>query len=1416
MNGVVLVALAARLAFAADAGFDWRYDAQTGTVVLWSAGAAFTITANRSCTIRAKNSGVRVWVNGRRRRDESFYPHKVTAAAALVESGDRREVAVKMSMADSEGRVAEGVELELRAAMDRAAPQLHVHARLRNVSESVWPRAIMVWHFNSDSATYITPGPQEWTYRGAWGRGLGLPGWVHMPATGGGLALFSRVGLRENGGGPGRTSLSAHGAYRPVPPGDTIPAEFSLASSAGPDQAASAYRRRRFPTAGVAEAMAKAEAQPFRQERLIDLVAPKRPDPNFGFTVDPGQSAIEFRTGSARYRVHPGRGSMISVVGSGARVKLSCRMRRSEVLLPRALRDLSVEADTAGHKRVRARYSLAPRGGTDKSECELVIVLEIWEGSDALALHTTLRNLTDEPWDKSHLMWQVYFDRPGYYTPGPRQWRYEGKWKAPAGQPAWLYVPHSEGGLGALSDGTIGEGGSGKLSVLIVSKGYAVTPARGERDLHMVLFPARSPDDAALGCLRQTVSITLDRPAYLPGEAIRVHRLRAPAGVAERVRSVRAVLAKVEGRHVARWSFPLAALAGQAFPLGELADGEYRLAVELCDGSGQCVAAGLVRCRLAGEEHRRLAHQVEQGRQGLAATPPAVQPDGRSRLAALEAALDRRDYALAQRHARRVAVWLDSVKSGREEYFARVVAAGPGAEAGAQPWITVSWRSSPDRLGEAIEWAKRMGATELCFMGQPGREELLRVRSAGLRTAALFKGLVACYEWTQAHPEHRQMAYYVTPAVKASGPVVELPLPAKRVGWRAIVDLEHNRKWAVVQDATRGRDLPKTQWTLDDKTRHIRITQPEPGHSYRGYYTLVHSRGDPAYREFRQHAISVLDEYLAGLDGALQTFFTDDTAYAWLGNMPGGGYEWDSYHFGSSPALQAAFRKATGRAFHPRMLVGTDIPQSPPLRAALDTADNRPPSDDLLAHRRVVQQVTNDWARAVTDACRRRGVELWHYWGDAHIGVEPYLGGLDAGGIAHVDKPCWGSRDCATILRALTDFPGPAKRRTRLRWVTHATPKPDPAAELMTVWTEAKRALLFKMIDGLYWMPFQAVPDLTDAAKREDMLEAIHRINREFAFLHARLHGQRVFTHDLTVYVVNAWGRVYSWRPWPNRRGLPVFLENLTDLPIRVKFLSLRELAGGVPKDADVLVNYGLPGSSWNGGYLWSRPGVVRSVAKFVAAGGGLIGVASPSHFRQGETTWHLRDLLGVEADGSGAKAIEATATPAAKSDWLTRGMPDRLALADGWPAKAVQPDLRVLYSEAGLPAVAVRDVGRGRSCYINGYSTGPEYYRLLRRCVFWCARREADLPRLCSETAGVFTYFYPGRRLLVVYNSGAGRVAARVRFDPGLLPGPAPAGATLWDELAGAAAFTGPAARLREGFTLPLAPGTARFLTVR
>jgi hypothetical protein len=493
------------------------------------------------------------------------------------------------------------------------------------------------------------------------------------------------------------------------------------------------------------------------------------------------------------------------------------------------------------------------------------------------------------------------------------------------------------------------------------------------------------------------------------------------------------------------------------------------------------------------------------------------------------------------------------------------------------------------------------------------------------------------------------------------------------------------------------------------------------------------------------------------------------------------------------------------------------------------------PDPSYLAWMQWVQREVKAWLGRAGGVCRELGMSSWLYWGDCHVGMEPYCGSLDET-IREIDKP---SSDAVTA-RALADFPGAVKRRLRVDWLfPHVAASDASPDRWLNQWARSRRGLLMRPAEGIYWMPFPGVVAGRDAGVREDVVETLAEIGDEFRLIGDRLAGSSAFTNDLDVYVAHSWGSVYSWRPW----GSPI-LTHLTDLPVRVHFISFAEIeAKGIPADADALMLYGMPNTAWSGGRWWASGKVAAAVTDFVRKGGGLLALQAPSHLDTPQPHWALGDVLGVRAEGpsqrqttqtdlsqladTGAEAEKGTQgragvrlrlLKAAEGHWMTGGIAEIAGLQETVRVTAL-PGAKVLCAASGgegaVPGVVLSEPGKGRVVYLSGWSAEYAFSRLMRRAVFWVARREADCDRLdISGGEDLYVYAFPNERVLVLANNAAAPAKATVRCDPSIFG--AKGTLRLVDAATGQTAWEGDAEKLRPGILVETIPRCARLLQLR
>lgn len=751
------------------------------------------------------------------------------------------------------------------------------------------------------------------------------------------------------------------------------------------------------------------------------------------------------------------------------------------------------------------------------------------------------------------------------------------------------------------------------------------------------------------------------------------------------------------------------------------------------------------------------------------------------------------DFATAQSRTDAGERIARGIQSGQAVYRAavrRLVRAGV-----AQPEVRIAIDWGRDRPEEALRWAKRLGANELIAdLTNASPAAFAAWKQAGYHTVLGRDRPLGSAEWFAKHPEHVQHGYCLSGAVEARGNVVEIPLALPASGsLRLWTRCDVGKYWKVVAASSRQTTLV-TDWQFDAGANVVRVRSAVPGAQYRVYFMVeVSNVGDPLVPEFAAAFCKSLAEELAPYKGLVDVFWFDGLSYAYPGERPQAGWDWNSYTMAARPELQQRFAQETGIALDPQWLV----PARPTIHAV--------PDPRYLAWMSWVQKSLVPWLTQATAVPAQFGMKCQVYWGDSHVGVEPYCGGLDAG-IRELDRQTGSGAE----MRMLVDFPGAVKRRFRLGWIVPKTAASDgTAGEFATHWVRSLRGLLFKPPSGIYWMNFPPVAAPREPALREDLLETMAEINDEFRLIADRLSGSGAFAHPLNVYVADAWGKVYSWQ------GTPL-LEHLSDLPLRVQFVALAELEShGMPRDAHVLFLHGMPNTAWSGGRWWQSGKVAAAVQKFVKTGGGVVAIQAPSFLDSPQPHLALGDLLGVAVGRGGATDATLSRLPDAGGHWLAREV---ASVSDVRDCTAVMPlgASSVLYGLSGQTGagagVVVSQWGRGRVVYFSGWSPVYSFGRLLRRAIFWSAKREADFLRLDVTGAdGLFLYAYPEQRLLALLNQGSKPVKAVVHCDPRILG--LKGSVRLSDVATGDSLWDGPGSRLVAGVPIEAIASCTRLI---
>ena len=896
----------------------------------------------------------------------------------------------------------------------------------------------------------------------------------------------------------------------------------------------------------------------------------------------------------------------------------------------------------------------------------------------------------------------------------------------------------------------------------------------------------------------------------LQGESVRLNV--APAELPPNVASARVVLRR-GGETLASRELPRTALNADLVPVDDLPPGPCSVVLSFLDAAGHelsnvDVAVENAAARLLRIQARLDALETPLASRTAEALSPLARVVGLYLLEVRARVRDRRFEEAEKRldAAEFAATWCTPEQASHRSALRRLVRTAPVPP---DVRISMSWGLEPR---DAFPWAERLGANELIGHGSPDRERFSTWKDKGFHTVWLHGTPIHDAAWLKDHPANQQRGFWVSKPAEATGETVTITF--RTPSWSTYQpDREEATRWWKVVDS-KGNAIPPERWTVDPKRNAVSVTGTTAGEEYQVYYAFrARQFLDPLAPGSAERAVEHLREDLEPFRGVLDTYWADDIGYGYPGPTEHAAWDWESYTMAAGPAQVAAFEADTGIAFDPAWLVCT------------------PRTIDAVPDSRYTTWMT--WVRdrlkpfidAHTDTIRQLRMRSWVYWGDCHVGMEPYGGSLRS--FDAVDKP---SADPVTV-RALTDFPGPTRRRMRTDWLFAHTARQPRMPELhWRKWIRPRRGLLRNPnVRGIYWMVFDTVASSPDDDIREHMAEVIAAVNDEFRLVTDTIGPAEAFSHDLDVVVLSAWGANYAWRPWGNR-----VLWHLTDLPVRVHFLAFADVAAhGLPAGTDVVFLYGMPNTAWSGGRFWNDGRVAAAVREHVRGGGGLVALQAPSAVGE---HWAIADLLGVGPASNDSPAL-LRIDPAEFADsadegeelreggggfllsdsgrehWLARDVPhqvpnaiDTVAVARS-PADSVLLAAHVAPDGKKAPGVLARETGKGRVVYLCGNSPDYAFTRLLRNAIFWSCRREADAAKLdVSGATELFSYAYPTRALLAVHNGNALHVDATVRCDPRVLGLAHSAPLRLRDVVLGGTVDV-TAGQLGEGVTLPVAP---------
>ena len=554
-----------------------------------------------------------------------------------------------------------------------------------------------------------------------------------------------------------------------------------------------------------------------------------------------------------------------------------------------------------------------------------------------------------------------------------------------------------------------------------------------------------------------------------------------------------------------------------------------------------------------------------------------------------------------------------------------------------------------DVVPQTLEIMKRWGADAI--RDCDGTDFPQQLRDTGAKVYATYYTTRKDNDWARAHPEEVQQCYIMTGFYTAQNGPLAIPLMKGISPELMQVNTRDDiRRWWEVVDRSTGKPIPPEAWRYDAESGCVILDAPEAYHEYTVSF-LAYLIWDPVHmynavtngwkdfehqitfdvRQPKTHAFTMerLRRFIREHDYVdvlrFTTFFHQFTLV--FDELCREKYvDWYGYSASVSPYILGQFEKEVGYRFRPEYIIDQGYYNN----------QYRVPSKEYKDFQAFQRREVAKLAKEMVDITHELGKEAMMFLGDHWIGTEPFMPEFASIGLDSVV----GSVGNGSTLRLIADIPG--VRYTEGRFLPYFFPDTfhpggDPVREAKENWVTARRAILRKPIDRIGYGGY-----LKLACRFPDFIDYVESVCHEFRELYKNVKGTTPYCFK-TVAVLNCWGKMRAWGCHMVHHALyqkqnysyAGVIEALSGAAFDVRFLSFDDLKENPDAlhGVDVLLNIGDGDTAHTGGTAWEDADVSAAIRRFVAEGGGLIGIGEPSgHQYQGHYL-QLASVLGVEKE---------------------------------------------------------------------------------------------------------------------------------------------------------------------------------------
>lgn len=701
--------------------------------------------------------------------------------------------------------------------------------------------------------------------------------------------------------------------------------------------------------------------------------------------------------------------------------------------------------------------------------------------------------------------------------------------------------------------------------------------------------------------------------------------------------------------------------------------------------------------------------------------------------------------------------------------------------------FTLPGESGYEKL--TLDLAKKWGAD--CIRDSDGTQLSSEILDSGIPIYSTLCMVRSLNDWAKQNMDKLQRNFLCTQPVLAVDTTLAIcPLDGFfREQFALCPDDDPKEFWQVWDrtDSTLHED-----WTFDAQTACVTIANAKPYHLYTVsflatrlweeismYNHITNDWGDkehlmavePRYPQTQEALLAFLKEWLDNHSATKVVRFTSmfyNFVWIWGSDARQRSLfsDWGSYDFTVNPVSLREFEAEYGYKMTAEDFVnkGKYHPTH-----SVPTKKQR----DWMTF---TGKFVREFGKKCIDLVHSYGKLAYVFYDDSWIGIEPWSGSFGEFGFdglikcvfnAFEARLCAGVSEVATHELRLHPYLFP----TGLTGEPTFAPGGHPEADAKRYWACVRRALLRVKIDriglGGYLHLVEPFPAFQDE---------IAHIAGEFRTLRGFHYDGAPWMTGIRVGILHAWGSLRTWNCSGHMHEHPELplnhiYESLAGQPFDVRALSLEAVKeNGIPADIDVIINAGREGDAWSGGDIWHDAALLEAVNRFVANGGGYLGVGEPSAVRGGMRYFATADLLGVDKEIGETICTDIYRTAQEDAHFITSDVKSELSFGNAVSGvHALSGKTQVLASSGKDILVSASSFGKGHGVYMSGFTYSNENARLLYRALLFAANAQSKAEHFLPEDVRVECAYYPASGSLVYINNSPSTVKTRVSTPWGM-----------------------------------------------